>query len=237
MRSPIKNFAQFVTRTLQALIFLAHLQIVRASLWLVGSVSACGLMVFVLAVSGALIINGTTPKFVVEGPSMQPLFHTGDVLELEPFKPTEKLQRGEIIIFHVPGQPPDEPAYVKRVIGLPGERVEMRNTKVYINGSELDEPYIAEPCEPSRCPDKTWQLLSDEYFVLGDNRNHSSDSRAFGIVAAKYIIAKVLSVEQPANNIIGGNEDAVHSTVTAIVATNNAVATFISATATAAASP
>lgn len=139
------------------------------------------------------LVNLATVRFIVEGPSMQPNFHTGQVLVVSRlnymFNPP---QRGEIVIFNAPGQPPEEPPYIKRVIGLPGETVEIRDTKVYVNGQELFEPYINEPCESGRCVNRTWTLEADEYFVMGDNRNHSSDSRAFGAVKRERIIGEAL---------------------------------------------
>lgn len=139
------------------------------------------------------LVNLATVRFIVEGPSMQPTFHTGQVLVVSRLNYMfGSPQRGEIIIFNAPGTPPDEPPYIKRVIGLPGETVEIRDTKVYINGQELYEPYINEPCEASRCPNRTWTLGADEYFMMGDNRNHSSDSRAFGAVKRERVIGEAL---------------------------------------------
>ena len=230
MTENLNHLAQFTTRISQTIIATSRLFIVRASLWIMGSVWGCGLIAFVFAATGVFTINGATAQFVMEGIGMQPTIHNGDMLQVIPFNPGDKLQRGDIITLHVPKTPKEEPPLVRRIIGLPGERVEIRDTKMYINGTELNEPYIAEPCESSRCPNRVWQLGSDEYFVMGDNRNHSSDSRAFGPIPATEIIAKVLlganSISSPLN-----------STVTAIVATNNAVSTLISATETARAAP
>jgi signal peptidase I len=139
------------------------------------------------------LVNLATVRFIVEGPSMQPTFHTGQVLMISRVNYLFATpQRGQVIVFNAPGQPFDEPPYIKRVIGLPGETVEIRDTKVYVNGRELYEPYINEPCEASRCPNRTWQLGEDEYFFMGDNRNHSSDSRAFGVVKRERVIGEAL---------------------------------------------
>lgn len=139
------------------------------------------------------LVNLATVRFIVEGPSMQPNFATGQVLVVSRLNYMFSTpQRGEIVIFNAPGQPPDEPPYIKRVIGLPGETVEIRDTKVYVNGVELFEPYINEPCEAGRCANRTWELGEGEYFVMGDNRNHSSDSRAFGPVTRERIIGEAL---------------------------------------------
>lgn len=126
------------------------------------------------------LVNLATVRFVVEGPSMQPNFYTGQVLIISRLNyMLGDPQRGDIVVFNPPDQPADEPPYIKRLIGLPGDTVEIRDTLVYVNGVALDEPYINEPCRSGRCPDKTWKLGPDEYFVMGDNRNHSSDSRVF----------------------------------------------------------
>jgi signal peptidase I len=70
--------------------------------------------------------------------------------------------------------------------------VELRNQQVYINGAPLDEPYLSEVCSPVMCGDGVWQLDADSYFMMGDNRNRSSDSRGFGSVALPYIVGEVV---------------------------------------------
>jgi len=79
---------------------------------------------------------------------------------------------------------------VKRIIGLPGETVEIKNNKIYINESELNEYYINEPMKNNE--DNKWELSQDEYFVCGDNRNYSIDSRKHGPIKDNEIIAKVI---------------------------------------------
>ncbi len=100
--------------------------------------------------------------------------------------------RGEIVVFNAPNARPDEPPLIKRLIGLPGETLEFRNMAVYINGVKLSEPYINEPCTPNRCPDRTIQLGLDEYFFMGENRNHSHDSRAFGPIPRQQIVGRAI---------------------------------------------
>lgn len=100
-------------------------------------------------------------------------------------------QRGDIVVFNSPEADSDDPSLIKRVIGLPGELVEIRDREVYINGVKLDEPYIKEPCTYS-CRDRQWQLGDDEYFVMGDNRNVSNDSRKFGAIKHSAIIGEAL---------------------------------------------
>jgi signal peptidase I len=137
------------------------------------------------------LVNLATVRFIVQGPSMEPTFADNQFLIVsrvhyllgEP-------GRGDIVVFHYPGNV--EQDYIKRVIGLPGDTVEIRDTLIYINGEPLDEPYINEPCTPNQCADETWVLGPDEYFVLGDNRNRSRDSRNFGPVSREYIVGEVM---------------------------------------------
>ncbi|MBI5670806.1 MAG: signal peptidase I [Chloroflexi bacterium] len=139
------------------------------------------------------LVNLASVRFIVEGPSMQPNFHTGQVLVVSRVNYLLGLQqRGDVAVFNPPNQPPDEPPYIKRVIGVPGDKVEIRDTQVYVNDQLLNEPYINEPCRETRCPDETWQLGPNQYFMMGDNRNHSSDSRAFGPVTLDRVIGEAL---------------------------------------------
>ena len=94
-------------------------------------------------------------------------------------------ERGDIIVFRDPRD--DGRKLIKRVIGLPGEVVEVRNGRVLIDGQPLDEPYIPAPGSYSYPPTR---LADDEYFVLGDNRNNSSDSHSWGTLPRKAIIGK-----------------------------------------------
>lgn len=99
-------------------------------------------------------------------------------------------QRGELIVFRFPGNPAIK--YVKRVIGLPGDTVEMRNGTIYINGQRLDEPYVkSENNERTSQMSATYQVPKDGYFVLGDNRDHSSDSRFWGPVPKENLYGSV----------------------------------------------
>ncbi len=124
------------------------------------------------------LVNLTTVRFIVDGVSMAPNFETGQFIIVsranylfgEP-------ERGDIAVFHFPQDPTED--YIKRVIGLPGDTIEFRSQQVYVNGELLYEPYINEPCEPRNCPDAVYTMGPDHYFLMGDNRNHSSDSRAF----------------------------------------------------------
>ncbi len=137
------------------------------------------------------LVNLATARFIVDGPSMQPNFATGQFVVVSRVNYLlGEPQHGDVVVFHYPGDPQED--YIKRLIGLPGDIIEIRSTQVYVNGTALSEPYINEPCLPAICPDRTWVLGADQYFMMGDNRNHSSDSRAFGPVARHFIVGEAL---------------------------------------------
>lgn len=135
----------------------------------------------------ALLINlfvGQATR--VEGQSMEPNLHTDQRLVVE--KVSYRFhgpQRFDVVVLRLPGQ--GEELLIKRVIGLPGETVEIKNGHVYINGQQLEEPFTTGETRPGRYTRLTVPPL--HVFVLGDNRNHSNDSRSFGPV--------------PINNIVG----------------------------------
>ncbi|MDZ4767829.1 MAG: signal peptidase I [Chloroflexota bacterium] len=143
------------------------------------------------------LVNLATARYVVEGISMAPNFATGEyILVSRLHYLLADPQRGDIVVFHYPGNPTQD--YIKRVIGVPGDAVEIRDRLVYVNGEALDEPYINELCEFS-CPDNRWDVSDDQVFVMGDNRNHSSDSRAFGVVERRFIVGEALLRYLPLN--------------------------------------
>ncbi|HML22631.1 MAG TPA: signal peptidase I [Aggregatilinea sp.] len=126
------------------------------------------------------------PRYVVDGASMEPTFYTSDRVIVD--RLTMLLSgpaRGDVIVLDSP-RTRDE-LLIKRVIGLPGEHIVIREGRVYVDGVELEESYVKEYCTYSSC-DGEWQLASDEYFVLGDNRSHSLDSHSFGPVKASTIV-------------------------------------------------
>jgi len=137
------------------------------------------------------LVNLASVRFVVQGPSMEPNFYQDEFLIVSRVNYLlGEPDYGDIVVFHFPGNQEDD--YIKRLIGKPGDVVEIRDTLVYVNDVQLTEPYINEPCIPAQCRDERWELGGDEYFVMGDNRNHSSDSRDFGPVDASLIVGEVL---------------------------------------------
>lgn len=136
--------------------------------------------------------------FVVDGPSMEPNFHDKEAILVDKIslkiRPPE---RGEVIIFKAPPQPNED--YIKRIIGLPGETITIEKSNVYINDKLLSEVYLS--ADGQMAADEYYQktLTQDEYFVMGDNRPHSSDSRNWGAVPKKNLIGRASIVVYPLN--------------------------------------
>lgn len=153
-----------------------------------------GLLVFevvkVVLISLAIILPiryFLVQPFYVEGASMEPSFYDKEYLIINEISYRfDQPQRGEVVILK---SPEDQRYYfIKRVIGLPGEKIVMANGRVFINDKMLEETYI-QSFSNDDYPATT--LGADEYFVLGDNRNNSSDSRKFGPIQRQTIIGKV----------------------------------------------
>ncbi len=150
----------------------------------------------VLAVIIFLAARATMQTFVVVMTSMEPNFHEGQHLVVNKAvyffgDPS----RGDVVIFDAPNNSSED--FIKRIIGIPGDTVEVRNGAVFINGIKLDEPYIMEPpvyiMAEKEIPD-------DSYFVLGDNRNHSNDSHNNWLVPRDNIIGKAWLSTWPPDN-------------------------------------
>ncbi|MEP6901037.1 MAG: signal peptidase I [Actinomycetota bacterium] len=132
---------------------------------------------------------------VVEGTSMVPQLHDGERLLVNKliyykFQSVSwgHIERGDVVVFWFPNDP--DKSYVKRVIGLPGEIVEMRSGRVFIDGQELNEPYLDTEHNQSLPSFQSKKVDAHHYFVMGDNRDNSSDSRYWGLVPEKYIYGK-----------------------------------------------
>ena len=114
-------------------------------------------------------------------------------------------KRGEIIVFKTPPEAQlrcgEGGTFVKRLIGLPGDRISERDGIVYINGTRLDEPYIT-PAQRDHDPPRSWvRVPAGDYFFMGDNRGASCDSRVWGPVPRKNLIGEVFFVYWPPNRI------------------------------------
>lgn len=122
--------------------------------------------------------------FYVSGNSMSPNYNANDYLILSLFD--KQLNRGDVVVSR---NPKDENQFlIKRVIGLPGEKIEIKNNKVIVNGQDLNEPYV----NGATIGEMSLTLNNNEYFVLGDNRNASLDSRVLGPVKNTEILGKVI---------------------------------------------
>jgi signal peptidase I len=120
----------------------------------------------------------------MDGKSMEPNLNDGQTVEAESIEDLSSLQRGDIIIFEW-----EENSLLKRLVGLPGETIEIRQGSIIINGEVYNEPYDVIPPEYEREPIKLGQ---DEYYVLGDNRNDSRDSHNFGPITGEMIKGRVI---------------------------------------------
>jgi signal peptidase I len=137
-------------------------------------------------------INFLTARNRVEGSSMEPTLRNGEfVLVNRLAYRIGQPQRGDVIVFHYPKNPTQE--YIKRVIGLPGDVVKIFRRQVSVNGKILNEPYIADA--PNYMVNTT--VPADTFFVLGDNRNNSSDSHSWGPVPLENVVGKALLVYWP----------------------------------------
>jgi len=123
-----------------------------------------------------LVVRYVGQRTQVSGSSMYPTLHDNDNLIVDKltYRFTDP-ERYDIIVF--PYQYKEETYYIKRIIGLPGETVQIKDGVIYINGKILEEEYGREAMQRSGLAAEEIQLGEDEYFVLGDNRNASSDSR------------------------------------------------------------
>ena len=177
----------------------------------------------VLAAAVFLLLQATVRNFKVDGSSMDPTLEGGQYLlvnrlvylrldmerlsSIVPFWKAEdnspryavhSPNRGEVIVFKFPRDETKD--FVKRVVGLPGEVIEMKNGDVIVNGEVLEEPYLAPNNKDNSTRDPI-QLKDGEYYVLGDNRARSNDSRNWGPVPEANLRGKVWMVYWPFSGI------------------------------------
>lgn len=143
-----------------------------------------------------LVINALSARVRVDGFSMLPTLHDGEfVLVNRLAYRFDAPQRGDIVVFHYPPDPRQD--LIKRVIGLPGDTVGIQSGMVRVNDEPLDEPYIAQ----SPLYSGTWVVPEGHLFVLGDNRNDSSDSHSWGMLPFKNIVGKAVLIYWPFQNL------------------------------------
>jgi len=167
-----------------------------------------------------LAVRSAVQNFKVEGESMVPSLQNGqyiivnklayaqidlDKFDWIPFlnpgdNPVRHLfgtpERGDVIVFEAPTKANSD--FIKRVIGVPGDTVEIKDSVVFVNGEPLVEPYIT---GRTGCPCGPWVIKPGTYFVMGDHRSNSSDSRGFGAIAEESIVGKALFSYWPLSEV------------------------------------
>ena len=151
--------------------------------------------VFLIIVVFILIGVFFVQPVVVDGSSMLPQLRDGERLLVNKFIYYDiksvgfgHLERGDIVVFWFPDDP--SKSFVKRLIGFPGETVEVRDGKVFINDVQLQEPYLAEEHNRANFSFERTEVKKHTYYLLGDNRDNSLDSRYWGFVPEKYIYGR-----------------------------------------------
>ena len=146
-----------------------------------------------LAILIFLVIRFVIQSYHIDGQSMEPGLNTNNyVIVNKTAYMFQQPTRGDVIVFHAP--PDTSKDYIKRVIGLPGDIIQTSKTDVWVNGKPLNEPYIAEKENPNG---NIWKVPANEYFVMGDNRLVSDDSRDWCYVPKSYIVGKAVVVYWP----------------------------------------
>ncbi|MDF2936939.1 MAG: signal peptidase [Paenibacillaceae bacterium] len=144
--------------------------------------------------------SGALKAYIAEGPSMEPTIHAKDRFWVDTdYYAAHSVERGDLIVYETAGGK----FYVKRVVGLPGDTVSMENNRLYVNGQEQNEPYIETEVQKATQAGRMYNMDFDEktvgsggYFVLGDNRVNSLDSRMSGSIPEEHIIGKVVRIRQ-----------------------------------------
>lgn len=140
-----------------------------------------------------LVINALSARVRVDGFSMKPTLQDGEFVLVNRLAYRFGVPaRGDIIVFHFPLDPGSQDL-IKRVIGLSGDKIAVRGGKVFVNGQPLQEPYIA----AAPLYSGEWVVPQDQLFVLGDNRNDSSDSHSWGMLPYKEIVGKAILIYWP----------------------------------------
>lgn len=137
----------------------------------------------IVLVIGLLFRAIIVQPFIVDGPSMDPNFHNNQIILVDKISyHFNQPQRGDVVVFQAPKNPQDD--YIKRIIATPGETVVITQGKVFVNGYLLDEPYLSSKITTNSDHGSILRqtMGPDQYFVMGDNRDNSSDSRSWGVM-------------------------------------------------------
>ncbi len=156
---------------------------------------------FVSVLIAIVIILFLYQPVKVEGTSMMPSLVDQERIFINKFVyrfGISDISRGDTVVFWYPGDPTK--SYIKRVVGMPGDKVQVVEGTVFVNGNALDEPYV-----PTEYRDAVSMALTtvpkDEFFVLGDHRSSSNDSRSWGTVPRKFIYGKAVFVYWPLDRL------------------------------------
>jgi signal peptidase I len=155
--------------------------------------------ILVSVAASFMIITFLYQPVRVEGTSMQPELRDQDRLFINKFVyHFENISRGDVVVFHYPRDP--EKSYIKRVIALPGDALRIDEGRVYVNGERVEEGYVPKRYRDSRSMPEI-VIPQGDYFVMGDHRSISSDSRDFGPVDRQLIYGKAAFIYWPADNM------------------------------------
>lgn len=150
-----------------------------------------------------LLVTAILRTYTVNGPSMKPTLHSGEMVIVNQLAYTfgGQPQRGEVVALRPPSDP--RTIYVKRVIGVPGDTLYITPGAVYVNNHKLKESYVhlINPGGPENEPLGKIKLGKNQYFVMGDNRQDSTDSRVFGFVPRQNIIGRAEFVFWPLTSV------------------------------------
>lgn len=175
-----------------------------------------------------LLVHMAVQNFDINGHSMEPTLHNNELILVNKWAYLfQSPERGNVIVFVAPPQPSED--YIKRIIGLPGDIISIQGTKVTVDGKTLNESYVSPLNQGNPYPSFTdMRIPANAYFVLGDNRAGSSDSRDWGCVPRQNIIGQAILVYWPFNENNAGflaNEAQVFAQVQhGSLATTNVVA-------------
>ncbi|GCE18365.1 signal peptidase I [Dictyobacter kobayashii] len=167
---------------------------IQARLWIRQILETITLVLLML-----LVIRITLQNFHIDGHSMEPTLHDQEyILVNKAAYLLQEPERGDIIVFRYPRDPQED--YIKRIIATPGDSISIQKDKVVVDGTTLQERYINKDDPYNPYPAINQRVIGpDEYFVMGDNRGNSSDSRAWGLVPRQNIIGKAVVVYWPFN--------------------------------------